>query len=198
MKITKKLSALLLVAVLSIGMATAQVGVQVGYTNSKNKKENFKALQGFHVGATYDMSIQGPVSLQYGLLYNLGQSSQKILSLEHTYTHHSIDIPVRVAFTYPVGMLKLTAFAGPNFNYGIAYTNKYEVKTALGKIEKKSANMYDDDKYSRFNLQLGGGLAVQYGKIGVKASYDLGLIETYKDDKDSKFSAFKVGVFYNF
>ncbi len=196
MKITKKLSALLLVAVLSIGMATAQVGLQAGYTSSKSNFENSKALNGFHVGATFDMGIQGPVNLQYGLLYNLGQYSKSVEALKskYTYTHHSIDVPVRVAFSLPVGMLKLTAFAGPNFNYGIAYSKSIKV----GDLESKKTNMYDNDDNSRFNLQVGGGLAVQYGKIGVKASYDLGVLETVKDVEKSKINSFKVGIIYNF
>ncbi len=192
MKITKKLSALLLVAVLSIGMASAQVGFQAGYSSFKGNHKDSDALKGFHVGATYDMSIQGPVGIHYGLLYNFAQFSEDKL-VERTVNFHSIDVPVRLALNYPVGnKLTISAFAGPNFNYGLSFKSK--IKSKLGEA---THNAYDDD-YSRFNLQLGGGLGIQYGRVGLKASYDLGLLKLVKDADDSKVNAFKVGIFYNF
>ncbi len=190
MKITKKLSALLLVAVLSFGMAKAQVGIEGGYGSSNYNYDGSKALNGFYIGANYGMSIQGPISLQYGLFYNYATRKMNMLVAEATNTSHSLDIPVRVAFSYPISMLKLTAFVGPNFNIGIANNVK---------VGDESKSMYDDPtNHSRFNLQLGGGIAAEYGNIGLKVSYDLGMLKLVKESDESKLSTFKVGVFYNF
>ena len=69
MKTSRKISFVLLAAMLSIGFANAQLGIQAGYSNSKDANSD-AALNGFHAGLVYNLPIQGAVSLQYGLLYN--------------------------------------------------------------------------------------------------------------------------------
>ena len=65
---TIKLSLVALATVLTMG-ASAQVGIQAGYSSSKVVDSDV-TLNGFHVGPTAEMTIQGPISLQYALLYN--------------------------------------------------------------------------------------------------------------------------------
>lgn len=196
MKTIKKLSMVAIVALLSIGISNAQVGVEAGYTNQKSTVENSEGIGGFYVGAKYGLNIQGPISLQYGLLYNLNMKSQSktVLGVKTSTSGkmHSLDIPVRIAATFPMQSVNLFVFAGPNFNIGVAGSNT--VKT--GDITT-TVNLYDDKNRSRFDLQLGGGVGVQYQNMGAKLSYDFGLLEQYKGF-DAKKNTFKVGVFYNF
>ncbi len=202
MKMKNKGIIVLLMTVLSFGVSQAQVGIQAGYTQMTNNLGTKiimpSSLSGLHVGPTFNMDILGPVSVQGGLLYNLAQTSNTILGIKYTYSNHSLDIPIRVAFNVPLGSIKISAFAGPNFNIGIGYTNEYETKILGKEVKKETTNIYEDDDNSRYNVQLGGGVAIQVGNLGLKASYDLGMTELIKDVEESKTNTLKVGLYYNF
>lgn len=209
MKSIKKISLVALAAILSITFANAQVGVQAGYSMMKTTVDNSKASNGFHVGPIYNMSLQGPISLQYGLLYNLYLSSDDKTTGSGdlrtgaviTRTAHQFDVPVRVAATFPIASsISAFAFAGPNFNLGLASGSSTQA-WALGKKagDPVKVDYYEDKNISRFNLQLGLGAGLQYSNMGVKFSYDFGLLDMHKSDAiDYKVNGLKVGLFYNF
>ncbi|HHT23743.1 MAG TPA: porin family protein [Bacteroidales bacterium] len=193
MKSIKKITLVALAAVLSISFATAQVGLQAGYSMTKSNDKNAEGMNGFHVGPTYNMTIQGPISLQYGLLYNFVTSE---IAPKTTLTNHSFDIPVRVAATFPLTSgLSVFGFAGPNFNIGLADN----FKVAIGD-NSATTNLYEQDKdRSRFNLQLGLGAGLQYNNMGVKFGYDFGLLDMHKSDAiNYKNNGLKAGLFFNF
>ena len=205
---TIKFSLVAIATILTFGFANAQdgVGIQAGYSTETTKQgDNSSTLKGFHVGPTYEMSIQGPISLQYGALYNYLTASESFYGATGTETKHSIDVPVRLAATFPLTSNGLSAFVfgGPNFNIGIADQIK---ATILG-----STTTYDSYKdvviggvtvqkaSSRFDFQLGAGVGLKYKNFGVKASYDWGLFNKVKDaDPAITANALKVGLFYNF
>ena len=197
-----KLSMVALATVLTFGFANAQVGVQAGYSSEtvKSGDESY-SLKGFHVGPTYEMSIQGPVSLQYGLLYNYLTAKEDFYGVAGaTETKHVIDIPVRVAATFPIASgISAYVFGGPNFNIGLADNVK---ATALG--VSKTINLYKksedlDAAYSRFDVQLGLGAGVKYNNIGIKFSYDFGMLNRVKDaDPAVKANDLKIGLTYDF
>lgn len=205
----KKLSLVAMALILSVGLASAQVGLQAGYSTAKSSADNSKAMNGFHVGPVYNMTIQGPISLQYGLLYNMYMQTQDLTAgsgnlrtgLETKYTNHQIDIPVRVAVAFPLNSsLSVFAFGGPNFNLGLA-SNGSTQTWALGKEvgDPVKSNAYDNKDLSRFNLQLGVGAGLQFNNMGVKFSYDFGMLDMDKSDAiNYKVNGLKVGLFYNF
>ena len=146
MKSIKKISLVALATVLSISFASAQVGIQAGYSSSKFSKNEI-TLNGFYVGPVYNMSIQGPFSLQYGLLYTYltakndyqleeevttprgnrldlplrVAASGFVTNSSSTITAHRLDLPVRLAATFPLGNgISAFVFGGPNFNFGIS------------------------------------------------------------------------------
>lgn len=197
-----KLSMVAMATVLTFGFANAQdgTGLQAGYSTETTKQgDNTSILKGFHVGPTYEMSIQGPISLQYGVLYNYLTASTGFMGITGTETKHTVDIPVRLAATFPlVNGVSAFAFGGPNFNIGIADNIKV---SALGL--SSTTNLYSDNdldiKYSRFDVQLGAGVGLKYKNFGVKASYDWGLLNRLKDaDPTVTANALKISLFYNF
>lgn len=157
MKSIKKISLVVLAAVLSITFANAQVGIQAGYSMSKIADKDVKAENGFHVGPIYNMSIQGPISLQYGLLYNMyiNKSSESVtlpligtITGSSTHSMHQLDIPVRVAATFPLSSgVSAFAFAGPNFNIGLADNLKVAVNS-----KSTTTSLYENENHSRFQL----------------------------------------------
>ena len=196
-----KLSMVALATVLSFGIASAQtgLGVQAGYSMHKSTEKDSKALNGFHVGPTYELGIQGPISMQYGLLYNFATYSETTASVKSSITSHSLDIPVRVAATFPLSSgVSAFVFGGPNFNIGLANNFKD------GDLSK---DLYKDHELlgvtikgqSRFDLQLGLGAGLKYNNMGLRVSYDFGMLNRIKDaDPAYKFNDLKVGLFYNF
>ena len=208
MKSIKKIALIAVAAIMSISLASAQVGIQAGYSSAKSSSENSEAMGGFHVGPIYNMSIQGPISLQYGLLYNLyldKNSTDKVANswVETNSTMHQFDIPVRVAAAFPLSDgVSAFVFAGPNFNLGLA--GKTSVSTYIDgersdALSWEGRDIYDDEDLSRFNLQLGLGAGLQYNNMGVRFSYDFGMLDMHKSDAvDYKMNNMKIGLFYNF
>ncbi|MGC3977270.1 MAG: porin family protein [Paludibacteraceae bacterium] len=195
-----KLSMVALATLLTFGFANAQdgLGVQAGFSTETVKPgDDSYSLKGFHVGPTYEMSIQGPISLQYGLLYNYLTHKETILTTDVTETKHVIDIPVRLAATFPVvSGIKAYVFGGPNFNIGLS-----DQISAKGVDEKY--NLYKDNeytgKYSRFDVQLGVGGGVKYNSFGIRASYDFGLLNRIKDaDPAVTGNSLKIALTYDF
>ncbi|MFV0470620.1 MAG: outer membrane beta-barrel protein [Paludibacteraceae bacterium] len=196
---TIKLS-LLTLALLSFGLSNAQVGIQAGYGTETSSEDTY-SLKGFHAGLTYEMGIQGPISLQYGLLYNYLTDSETVMSIETSFTKHIIDIPFRIAATFPLTSNGLSAyvFGGPNFNIGIAGNTKigdttfediYKDQTILGVTLKGQ---------SRFDLQLGLGAGLKYNNVGVRFSYDWGMLNRVEDaDPAVTANGLKIGLTYNF
>ena len=184
----------------TFGLANAQFGVQAGYSMSKPTLEDATAFNGFHIGPTYELGIQGPLSINLGLLYDF--TTQKIKDLnDANWTNHSFDIPVRISAAFPLSTgVSAFVFGGPNFNIGLA-----------NKIHKDgvSVDLYGDAaqqileisgaKFSRFDLQLGLGAGIKFNNMGIKASYDFGMLNRVKNsDPAFKVNDLKVSLFYNF
>lgn len=201
MKSIKKISLVVLAAILSVSFASAQVGLQAGFSNSKNADHD-AALNGFHVGLTYNLPIQGAVSLQYGLLYNYLTTKNDYWGVANsTAIAHRLDLPVRLAATFPLSdAVSAFIFGGPNFNYALSQTTK--VSSSLGSAE--TANIYSYEmtdgkkRYSPFDLQLGAGAGLQFNKLSVRFSYDFGMLDRDNSDAVWKNNDMKVGLAYNF
>ena len=201
MKSIKKISLVALATVLSISFASAQVGIQAGYSISKDASSD-ASLNGFHVGPVYNMTIQGPISLQYGLLYNYLTTKKEYWGIANsTTTAHRLDLPVRIAATFPLsGAISAFVFGGPNFNYALSQTTKLE--SSLGSAE--STNIYkiemSDGKkhYSPFDLQLGAGAGLQFNQLSLRFSYDWGMLDRNNGPGVWKNNDMKVGIAYNF
>lgn len=203
MKSMKKISLIALVAIFSISFASAQVGLQAGYSISTNANNEI-SLNGFHAGPIYNLSIQGPVSLQYGVLYNYLTGKNKVGTVDVKTTAHRLDVPFRVAASIPLSSgISAFVFGGPNFNFGLSEKKTYE-GTITG-YSVSGENIYKTEmadgkkQFSMFDLQLGAGAGLKFNNLGVKFSYDWGMLD--RDNSDSgiwKNNDMKVGLFVNF
>ena len=179
MKTSRKISFVLLAAMLSIGFANAQLGIQAGYSNSK-----------------------GPVSLQYGLLYNYLTTNNDYWGIANSSTTaHRLDLPVRLAVDFPLGgTVSAFVFGGPNFNYALSQSTK--VESGLGSLETNNIykiEMSNGKKhYSPFDLQLGAGAGLKFNQLSVRFSYDWGMLDRNNSDAIWKNNDMKVGIAYHF
>src|SRR5574344_89033 len=173
--------------------ANAQVGVQAGYSNSVNVDNNSN-IYGFHAGPVGELTLQGPLSLQYGLFYNYLTNSNETTLLgvtsKATTVAHTLDLPVRLAISFPLADgLSVFAFGGPNFNF--ALSNVTDVATTVANITTTSqgSNLYtmedsnNDKIYNPFDAQLGIGGGLKFNEISVRVSYDWGI--TDRDRRDN-------------
>lgn len=197
---------LALVVMMSVG-ASAQVGLVAGYSNSVavGSDEN---LNGFHIGPAAEIDIQGPISLQYALMYNyLRNSSEATVvgqTVESTTTAHTLDLPVRLTAKMALGEgLNLFVFGGPNFNYAISQKTKGSITGAVD-TSIEGENIYKDEyasgkkTYSPFDLQLGVGAGLGFKAVSVRVSYDWGMLDRdNREDFEWKNNDLKLSLVFN-
>jgi hypothetical protein len=177
-------------------------GLQLGYVNSKtlttiDGSTASTNLDGIQAGLNYKMEVQGPVSLQYGLLYSYLFKNDEILSVDYKTRAHVLDIPVHLAMDFPLTD-NVNAFvsAGPDFSY--ALSNKTTADLPI--VGETTANLYGDDSdYSRFNMQLGVCAGVSLNKVVLKFGYHWGVIDLNKADNIKvKGNTLSASIGYNF
>lgn len=197
---------LALVVMMSVG-ASAQVGLVAGYSNSVavGSDEN---LNGFHIGPAAEIDIQGPISLQYALMYNyLRNSSEATVigqTVESTTTAHTLDLPIRLTAKMALGEgLNLFVFGGPNFNYAISQKTKGSITGAVD-TSIEGDNIYKDEyasgkkTYSPFDLQLGVGAGLGFKAVSVRVSYDWGMLDRdNREDFEWKNNDLKLSLAFN-
>jgi len=203
---TIKFSLVILATLVTFG-ASAQIGIQAGYSNerininSSGISVKMATLNGFHVGPVAEMKVQGPISLQYGLLYNFltGKPNPDLFGdipdlSDLKFTFHSLDLPVRIAGTFPISKgISAVVFGGPNFNFGLV------AKESSG---GETVDLYSEDGgFKRFDLQLGLGAGLKFNALSLRASYDFGLLNKMKNldgDGSVKANDLKISLAYFF
>lgn len=212
------------------GLASHTSKYKVGNTTTIDKPTN---MNGFYVGGTYDINFLsknwGDLSVAPGLTYSfygklISSESYKDeginVSDKESLREHYLDVPVHVKYAYNVvpGTLKLAAFAGPVFSFGLSsktimreeYGNDYTVSRLgnySGKYVVKSSFAEDNEKgdlgdtgYSMFDLKFGFGIAATiFEKIDFIIAYNVGILDRYSSDSySSHTNVLQIGVAYNF
>lgn len=203
--------------------ASAQIGVGVGYNHGTTTRvadeAYYEHLDGFYIEATYDWDFLragwGNLGLQPGVRFSyMGESDvdevlgvRKKESINETY----LDIPVHVRYSYDLGFVKLSAFAGPVFSFGLTSALKiktddymvkyhnYTGKTVTRGDGSSSTSVPDGSpEYARFDLKLGLGLGATFmEKFNVKVGYNIGLLNRYTGEQVKNYRhTIHTGVFY--
>lgn len=210
--------------------AYAQLGVGVGYnhgitTERVSGETETDGLDGFYVEATYDLNLMdrgwGSLALQPGVrLSYMGESDRdEVLGVlvKESFNETYFDVPVLVKYSYELGTVKLNAFAGPVFSFGLTsvskvsaddYLFKYHNYTGKTVTKGESSSAINPDthpEYGRFDLKLGLGVgATVMEKFNVKVGYNIGMLNRYTGEqgKDYRFTkhtgVFYVGLGFNF
>ncbi len=204
---------------LTVGSAFAQVSVGAGYLNntSKTKVNDDKTdvtSNGFYVSGDYTVGIVDGLGVNFGLqgayLTSTKNGSVTVSSLtgssKTTAKEVYIALPIDVKYTCALTPdLKLFAFAGPTFSYGVSSKTDTDLTFTVSGISSttsSSADNYNDDNASLkpFNIFVGGGIGADICDfIRVKGGYDYGLMNISKtDDTTTHQSRWYVGVAYIF
>lgn len=202
-------------AQISVGVGYAHENISTKISGQTDEAGDSQGLDGVYIEATYEYNILnrkwGVLSLQPGLRFTLAGDSDSEremgFTMKESYTETYFDIPVLVKYSYPLGSMKISAFAGPVLSVGMSSVNKltasgdnYEYSQTInmytGKIVIKGDSpdgSYEtglgSDKagtdYGRFNLKLGLGIGTSFkDRFNVKLGYDIGLLNRYTGEKN--------------
>ena len=193
----KAFSIILAASMMLMGtVAMAQPAIGVGYLNSTDKTKsgsttNSTNLSGFYVGGSYNINLSGALNVAPGVYYSLLTKSDAnnyfgLVDTKVDVTEHYLSVPVM----FNAG-LNLTdgivgrIYAGPTLAYGLASNTKVK-GTVAGFSKDTKINNYDDDyNYRRFDIMLGGGVAVDFfDMVRFNIGYDSGLVNRYSGDSD--------------
>ena len=182
------------------GMASAQLGIHVGYapqtytstyTSGSNTTTTTKDMTGLFAGIDYNVNITGDLNVSVGLQGRYNMSSDTVSaglgtlvggSVENKYTQMLIDVPV--LFNYGLNLsdaLKISVFAGPTVNFALSgNTHTTTTATVLGSTSttESDSDWYGDNStYSRFNLYAVFGADVKFSNFNLFGGYRLGLLD---------------------
>ena len=208
--------------------ANAQLQVGAGYNHGTTTEriadeDDSEDLDGFYLEATYDLNFLekgwGTLALQPGVRFTyLGEADSDIeygYKAKSAFNETYLDIPVHVKYSYDLGAVKLSAFAGPVFSMGLSSVaqtsisgegvdyfvkyHNYSGKTITKGESLSSVNPDGMTDYGRFDIKLGLGVGATFmEKFNVKVGYNIGMLNRYTGEQVLKDHKFKrhTGVFY--
>jgi hypothetical protein len=203
-----------------------QFGVKAGVNLSSvsGDVEDVKSKIGFNVGVTVDYGFTDNLFLLSGL--ELTQKGYKVeeeysedypgasVNVKSTVTSSPLylQIPIHIAYKLDLGSVKLVPEVGPYVAFGIA--GKTKVKTELSSDNQAVLDLIGDTSSEEdgdffgsedeggaksFDFGIGLGIGAEFGKLGAKIGYDLGLTSlSYNKDFSVKNGNFYLSVGYKF
>lgn len=194
-------------AQLSAGAGYINATETTKYTNGNTQNSTTEALNGFYVGAQYDM----PIPAVSGLGVETGVFANFLFGKNHTdglwgfgagtnsISDITLNVPVNATFGFSLaGDTNVFAYAGPTFQFGLV--NKSTFVLDSDKSSSTTTDNYaSNDPRNRFNLLIGGGIGAQVSGIRITVGVDQSLLnyQTADNYTGSRFQL-KIGVGYAF
>ena len=197
------------------GMASAQLGVHVGYapqtyltkyTSGSTTVSDTTSMTGLFVGVDYNVAITGDLKVSVGLQgrYNTNSESTTLLGVTTKVDATQMLIDVPVLFNYGLNLtdaLKLSVFAGPTITYALSGNTKTTVSgTPGGLLDGTTENNWygDNTNLKKLDVALSLGVALTFSDIKLFGGYNMGLMNlTTADNTTMKGSNLFIGVGYN-
>lgn len=202
----KKVFAFAAAVVLFAGMASAQLGINVGYapqtyTTTNNSNSSNMELNGFFAGINYNVNLTGDLDLSVGLQYRMNSKSttETLLGVDVTTSHSQSLIDIPVLFNYGLNLtdaLKLSVFLGPTVSYALSGNTKVE-NSAVSALNVESEWYGDNSNQKQLDIAGTVGVCVSFDGIRLFGGYNMGLLNlTETDNTTLKGSNWFVGVGY--
>lgn len=171
-----------------------------GFYVGVSDEVNLVAGLGIHIGLNYSYAVD-----------KTAEAIVEDRNLKGSETDQYLNLPLRLRYSFNVlpGVLKIQVFGGPVFSVGLSHTYRYDFTADIPAIgtqikgdikynyytgKVKSDSFSDEDlealnaylpegRYNRFDIAAGGGLGVElFNFLELKAGYDWGLMNRYKED----------------
>lgn len=170
------LALVLLCVIFPLAFSSVSVGVRANGglnlgTKEATEMDDFldkKVLPGFGAGlyARWDLPIVPFLGIQSGLDFYAGNgikfggeiAGEKLSS---AFSYNTLDIPVLVTFRLPLGLVKTTLYAGPNFSFPVG---KVKV-SATGLGSETDGEAFDIDSIMVFGMQAGIDTSLGLGPL---------------------------------
>ncbi len=216
----KKVFAIFAATVLFAGIASAQLGINVGYapqtfkttyTSGSTSTTSTMNLNGFFAGVNYNINLTGDLGVSLGANYrqNIGTDNDGLgigiagATVENKHSQSLVDVPI--LFNYGLKLtdaLKLSVFVGPTVSFALAgKTHSTVTTTVLGvSSTSESDNDWYGDNSNRKKLDISGtvGVNVQYNAFRLFGGYNMGFLNlTDADNTKMKASNWFVGIGYS-
>lgn len=191
-------------SMLFVGKANAQLNVHLGYspvtyTTTYNGNDEKMDLNGFFLGANYNINLTGDLNVGVGadFRYNTKSDTRKAGTLSIDVDHSQIVLDVPVLFNYGLSLsdaLRVSAFAGPNFSFALSGKSTYDanatVLSALGLSADGEFDWYGEDSdQKKFDIGLTFGLSLGYREFNLFGGYNMGLLNLSDSDNTTLKSA---------
>lgn len=191
------------------GKAYAQMTIHLGYapvtyTTTYNNNDSKMEMDGFFVGANYNVNLTGDLNVGIGadFRYNTRTNAAGasvfgvVATSKTTGTQMLIDIPV--LFNYGLSLtkdLRVSAFAGPTFSLALSGKTTSEGAIA-GWGGSTEMDWYgDNSNRNKFDIGLAFGLNLGYRQYRLFGGYNMGLLNlTTANNTTLKASCWFVGL----
>lgn len=192
----KKVFSFMAAVMLFAGMANAQLTLNLGYTpttltQTYNGNDSKMEMNGFFVGATYNVNLSGDLNVAIGADFRYNTKTDKngasfmgiTATSDLTRTQMVINIPV--LFNYGLSLnkdIRLSVFAGPTFSLALSGKTTSEAAVA-GWGGKTEYDWYGDNSdWKKFDIDLTFGLNLGYRQYRLFGGYNMGLLNLTKAD----------------
>lgn len=191
------------------------------FLNNENADPDVDHLNGFYVGASYNIPIVDHVGFAPGFYVNMlfanidiyGGSSIVGNTYSQRYSEIALNVPLNFAFKYEFnGNAAIVATVGPTFQYGVMSRSSVHDDLTVGPIHiptDGSINHYDKEHadevapfysvYNPFNIYIGANVGVQLGDLLFTVGYDRSLLDcdVQKNNKTVR-NVIKAGINFAF
>ncbi len=186
--------AILLVVVVLCGISSElqaqNLGLKAGlnlsnvYSTLKGDviSEDFNTNTGFHIGLSAEFPISKIISFESGLLFSTKGYSVKedglLVDYSSTTKLYYLDIPLTAKAAYKVGGIKVFANVGPYLGIGLLGKVSSD-GNVLGVSGSDESDVVwgDGGDFERLDYGLILGAGIEFGKITIGASYEIGLAD---------------------
>lgn len=190
----KKIIIIAVAALAAVSVNAQNLSIGAGYLNSSlaskiGDNTTTSAYQGFYAGAGASVFTKGAFAITPGVYFeyltnNNAADFYGIVGGETTATEMYLNVPIDFSYGIDLGGAKISIFAGPTISLGML-SNYTSTVSVLGKESDpvKTDNYGENSNYGRFDVMIGGGLAVDLAKcIRISAGYNYGLLDRNSTD----------------
>ena len=183
--------AMMLIGTSAFGQASIGAGFLMSMNNGSALGNDLEPanLSGFYAGVNYNIGFgQSGLGLAPGVYFNYATKNENNIDRKQMYV--SAPVMLNLGLQLSPGFV-IRPYAGPTFSYGL----KDEFSGSVATM-----NWCENDSYKRFNIQVGGGIALEFDNmVRFEAGYDYGITKIYETTlANLTKNQFHVGVAYIF
>lgn len=183
------------------GRACAQWRLGAGYVHASlvsrftdEESAEKTAFNGVYAGISYALPLTGGIDFTPGVYYEFVACGEKAegrtLDFLGETREHYLNVPLTFDFGFDLSPdVRFLLFAGPTFRLGLDSITFYGLGWSVHDFEVLKGGIrthnFKDDEYTRFDLLVGGGLALEVlNRFRLQLGYDAGLLNRYTGELD--------------